>query len=149
YYSNNNKFKESHEYLNLLKNNINEKDIKNNTIHLFLESFLNYREDKMEQFFNGINKVCGVNSEYIKNKNESMLSEIFLSVYFIAATEYIKSQKFNEGLKILEYSLEIAKVNEDKITENKILKDIFFVKSLIKNKDYYYHYVDGDFEINK
>ena len=149
YYSNNNKFKESHEYLNLLKNNINEKDIKNNTIHLFLESFLNYREDKIEEFFKGINKVCRVNSEYIKNKNESMLSEIFLSVYFIAATEYIKFQKFNEGLKILEYSLEISKVNEDKITENKILKDIFFVKSLIKNKDYSYHYVDGDFEINK
>ncbi len=148
-YSNNDNFEKSHEYLNLLKNNINKNDIKNNTIHLFLESFLNYREDKIEEFFKGINKVCEVNSEYIKKYNESMLSEIFQSVYFIAAKKYIKFQKFNEGLKLLEYSLEISKVNEDKITENKILKDIFFVKSLIKNKDYSYHYVDGDFEINK
>jgi len=149
HYSNKDNFKESHEYLNLLKNNINENDIKSNTIHLFLESFLNYREYKMKEFFKGINKVCEINSEYIKTNNESISNKIFLSVYFIAATEYIKSQKFNEGLKILEYSLEIARVNNDKITEDKILKDIVFVKSLIKNKDYYYHYVDGDFEINK
>ncbi len=149
HYSNTDNFKESHEYLNLLKNNINENDIKSNTIHLFLESYLNYREYKMEQFFKGINKVCEINSEYIKTNNESISNKIFLSVYFIAATEYIKSQKFNEGLKTFEYSLEIAKVSEDKITEDKILKDIIFVKSLIKNKDYSYHYVDGDFEINK
>jgi hypothetical protein len=149
YLSNNNYYKESHEYLTLLKKSINKNDIKNNTIHLFLESFLNYREDKMDDFFNGINKVCEVNSEYIKNKNETISSKIFLSVYFIAVKEYIKSQKFNDGLKILEYSLEIAKVKKDKITEDKILKDIAFVKSLIKNKDFAYHYVKEDLEINK
>ncbi len=149
HYSNNNNYKESHELLSALKNNINKNDIKSNTIYLFLESFLNYREDKMDEFFNGINKVCEINSEYIKNNNETISSKIFLSVYFIAVKEYIKSQKFNDGLKILEYSLEIAKVKKDKITEDKILKDIAFVKSLIKNKDFAYHYVKEDLEINK
>jgi tetratricopeptide (TPR) repeat protein len=149
HYSNTDNFKESHEYLNLLKNNINKSDIKSNTIYLFLESVLNYSEDKIDEFFKGINKVCEINSEYIKKHKESILSEIFQSAYFIAAKKYIKSQKLNEGLKILEYSLEIAKVNEDKITEDKILKDIVFVKNLIKNKNYSYHYVKEDFEINK
>ncbi|WP_397600856.1 tetratricopeptide repeat protein [Silvanigrella sp.] len=149
HYSNINNFQENHALMKYLKNIISNHDNKNIATYHILESFLNYREDKMEEFFKSLNLASEKHSEYIKKNKKSILFETFFEVYLIGLDEYLKINKFNEALKILEYSLELSEINNRKILENKILKDIVFVKNLIKNKNYSYHYVKEDFEINK
>ncbi len=127
--------KEAKIAINKYYKNINEDHYINYSTYLLLKSYLYFYEDNIDEFLKRIMIVFQRNSEIIQKYHTTLKYNILKPALTHVENYYIDRHEYKNALKVIDYALESAKINNDTEFETLLKKDAESIDAIINESD--------------